>query len=86
MPAEVVIHIARHFGGDPVEGLLAAGILTVDDLNSGGLRNAVRVSPTFYLTEELHERSVSWEEARGQGVPWKPAHRRSPIPTDGISE
>jgi len=86
MPAEVVIDIARCFSGDAVEGMLAAGILTGADLDSGGLRNAVRMAPTIYLTEELHFRSVSWEEARSSGVPWKPAHRRTPIPTEGITD
>lgn len=39
--------------------MVAAGWLTESDLMNGGLRNAVRHSPTAYLTDELHERAVS---------------------------
>lgn len=58
-PAEGIITIARAFRADPIDGMVAAGLLTEADLMNGGLRNAVRHAPTAFLTDELHERAVS---------------------------
>lgn len=72
VPAEVVIEIARAYDADPVEGLVAAGHLSVGEIVPH-LRNVLKYTPQTYLTEELHRRSRVWEAATMQGesfTPW----------------
>lgn len=76
LPCDVVLQIAIAYGGDPIEGLIAAGHLKHSDVD---LRNLVRLAPSSYLTEELHQRSRSFDQALAEGKPWRSPHRGSLI-------
>lgn len=60
-----MIAIARAYGADPIEGMIAAGLLIEADLAGGALRNAVRVAPTSFLTDELHQRAQAGQSGDG---------------------
>lgn len=70
-PADVVLNIAKAFGGDPIQGLLAAGLLTLEDLRPA-LRAGLSAAPQTLLTAELHRRSQAWTHARVQGYDFEP--------------
>lgn len=57
--AEGTIAIARAYRADPVDGLIAAGILTEAEVLARDVRAVVRRAPTVFLTEELHGRATS---------------------------
>nr|WP_278101117.1 hypothetical protein [Microbacterium proteolyticum] len=57
IPADGAILIARAYGADPVLALLRTGWLHETDFTEGGLRSAVSVAPSSFLTEELHLRA-----------------------------
>jgi hypothetical protein len=74
-----VITIARTYGADPIEGMIAAGWLRESDFTGSRLRGALKRVPAEMLTEELHDRLVSGrlevELAKGRR-----AARRRPAP------
>jgi DNA-binding transcriptional regulator YdaS (Cro superfamily) len=57
VPAGGALAIARAYGADPVSALLASGHITLRDLQSGALQNAVSIAPTSLLVAELQRRS-----------------------------
>lgn len=62
-PSHGVIAIARAYGVDPVDGLIAAGWITAADLANGGHRSAARRTPTVVLAAELHRRAIAAQES-----------------------
>lgn len=66
MPAEVVVQIARIYSGNLLEGVLAAGVIGLEDVERA-MPSLIRHAPSVLLTEELHRRTM--REARaGQTV------------------
>lgn len=58
IPAERVIEIARFYKASSLDGLLAAGYLTSDDIITGATHEALRHASTRELTEELLRRQI----------------------------
>jgi len=52
--AEVIIAVCRHYGINPAEGLIAAGILEADEISeAAGQANLKNISETLLLEEVL---------------------------------
>lgn len=51
-----VLAIARAYNADPIQGLLASGWLEPGDLENGGMRYLISVTPTSTLVRELYRR------------------------------
>lgn len=65
--AETVIELARAYGVNPVEGLLAAGLLTRSEINQAAAKDAVAALPMLQLLEEAVARerqAVARRESR----------------------
>lgn len=54
--APTVVDMARAFGALPVDGLVAAGILTEDEARAGGVADGLRAASTRELAEEIVRR------------------------------
>jgi hypothetical protein len=57
-PAERVIEIARHYGANFYEALMAAGYLTQEDLTTARVMVDLSGTPSFTLLEELMRRAM----------------------------
>jgi hypothetical protein len=79
MPCYAVLDLARAYDADPIEGLLAAGYLTIEDLMRVGVPAAVKAAPTEMLIEELAARSRAITAARKAGSQWNPPHATGPF-------
>jgi hypothetical protein len=51
-----LLALARAYKADPIEGLLASGWLTMNDLRNGGMTYIISRAPTRMLVNELHKR------------------------------
>lgn len=51
-----LLTLARAYKADPLEGLLASGWLTMEDLKNGGMRYILKSAPTRMLVNELYDR------------------------------
>ncbi|WP_405497331.1 hypothetical protein [Nocardia sp. NBC_00511] len=68
--ADTVIELARAYGANPVEGLIAAGLLTRSDVDRAATKDALAEVPMLQLLEEAAERERRAVERR------TPAHER----------
>jgi hypothetical protein len=75
MPAEVLVRLVRVYDADLVEGALAAGIVTEEDIQQA-MPALVRGAPTVLLTEELHRRATS-QQRRTSSSPSTVEHPHS---------
>ncbi|MFE3189387.1 hypothetical protein ACFXHA_10290 [Nocardia sp. NPDC059240] len=65
--AETVIELARAYGVNPVEGLLAAGLIDKNEVNQAAAKDAVAAIPMLQLLEEAVAReraAIARREAR----------------------
>jgi ParB-like chromosome segregation protein Spo0J len=51
-----LLALARAYKTDPIEGLLASGWLTMDDMKNGGMTYIISCAPTRMLVNELYKR------------------------------
>jgi hypothetical protein len=79
MPCDVVIQMSREYGGDPIQGLLAAGYIRVEDMTAGGMLRAIQFAPSEALIEELARRANDYNDAKREGKPWTPPHVAGPF-------
>jgi hypothetical protein len=61
-PAAVALRIAREFDTDPLDALIAAGVLTSAQASSFVASISLAHIPTWKLTEELHRRALKTKE------------------------
>lgn len=54
---ETVLKLARAYRVDPVEGLLAGGWLSLEDISMDGFRAVLQQAPTLFLVQELLTRA-----------------------------
>ncbi|WP_157513955.1 hypothetical protein [Nocardia concava] len=54
--ADTVIELARAYGANPVEGLIAAGLVTRSDVDHAATKDALAEVPMLQLLEEAVER------------------------------
>ncbi|MFI1917990.1 hypothetical protein [Nocardia sp. NPDC020380] len=62
--ADTVIELARAYGANPVEGLIAAGLLTRSDVDHAATRDALSDVPMLQLLEEAVTRERRAVERR----------------------
>jgi transcriptional regulator with XRE-family HTH domain len=51
-----LLALARAYKADPLQGLLASGWLTMEDLRNGGMTYILSQTPTRLLVNELYKR------------------------------
>jgi len=51
-----LLALARAYKADPIEGLLASGWLTMEDMKNGGMSYILSNAPTRMLVNELYKR------------------------------
>ncbi|WP_147283458.1 hypothetical protein [Rhodococcus sp. AG1013] len=54
--ASLAVDIARHYGADPIEGLIAFGVITGDEAKRGGVQFALTEASDLQLAEEMVRR------------------------------
>lgn len=64
MPPGVVVQIARAYGANFLEGTIAAGMVSPDDVKAA-LPGVLRMARSSQLTAELHRRALLMEPAQG---------------------
>ncbi|MCU1648380.1 MAG: hypothetical protein JWN03_8655 [Nocardia sp.] len=62
--ADTVIELARAYGANPVEGLIAAGLLTRSDVDHAATKDALSAVPMLQLLEEAAARERFAVEGR----------------------
>ena len=51
-----LLALARAYKADPIQGLLASGWLSMEDLKNGGMTYIISCAPTRMLVNELYKR------------------------------
>lgn len=79
MPCYAIIELASVYKADPVEGLMAGGFISPDDMRNIGMQQAVKFAPSEMLILELADRARTYKEASDRGEEWNPPHVAGPF-------